>query len=112
MPNRAQRRRQARHRQPVVIAGDGIVARALAGAPHYRATRHELPPKRPGEHRWIALAMWSITADQAAHADDVDRTHLLDHENLLSLAIGCYDCEAPLGEIRPGSPCPAEDGDR
>lgn len=112
-PNRWERRRRARQeaKQRVVIAGDGIIAHALENAPHYAAKRNPMPAKVPGQHRWIATAMWHITAEQAADAmtDDVDRMHLLDHENIVSLLVGCVDCEQSAGEIRPGEPCPAGD---
>lgn len=110
-PNRAERRRRARAdaKQRVVIAGTGVIASTFADAPHYEARRNPMPRKVPGQHRWIATAMWHITAEQAAGADDADRRHLLDHENLLDLAIGCVDCERTLGDIHVGEPCPAGD---
>lgn len=110
--NRAERRRRARtgQRQPVLIAGDGIVA---AGLGHrYEARPHaELPPKRPGEHRWIATGAWVLTPEAVERAHDPDTLKFLDHENLMHLSIGCWDCEQPLGAIEVGSRCPAAGDD-
>lgn len=109
--NRAERRRRARRGQPVLIAGDGIVAAELPGH-RYEAQPHaELPAKRPGEHRWIATGAWVLTPEAVAGAYDPDKLKFLDHENLMHLSIGCWDCEEPLGTIQPGSRCPvAGDG--
>lgn len=112
--NRAARRRAARahNRQPVIIAGDGIVAASLPGE-RYEAKPHALlPEKVAGEHRWIAAGSWVMPDTFVEHADDADVVKLLDHENLMSLSIGCWDCEEPLGKIAYGSRCPAPGLDR
>ena len=108
--NRAERRRRERAeaKQPVIIAGDGIVATELPGH-RYEARPHaELPPKVDGEHRWIATGAWVLSADLAAKANDPGTLKFLDHENLMHLSIGCWDCVEPLGAIEVGSRCPAE----
>lgn len=97
---RAARRKQERRRQPapILIAGDGIVARSLGQVfPIEMAGRHDLPPRRFGHHRWIATAAYILSDLDAAHAYDKDTEKFLDHENLFSLAIGCWDCEQILG---------------
>lgn len=100
---RASRHKRER-RQPVIIAGDGIVARSLGQA--YEAKPHaKLPAKRPGEHRWVAMGTWVVT--NVTGMLDPDQMKLLDHENLMGLGLGCWDCEQPLGQIEPGSLCPA-----
>lgn len=107
--NRAERRRQARRRTPVIIAGANIVAGELPGHTYEARPRAELGPKIPGEHRWIAAASWRVSVELVEAATDADRLKYLDSENLLHLSLGCWDCEKPLGEIQPGSKCPAGD---
>jgi hypothetical protein len=106
--NRAERRRRERAhgKEPVLIAGDGVVA---AGLGHkYEARPHaELPEKRPGEHRWIATGAWVLSNEAVEKASDPDTLKFLDNENLMNLSIGCWDCEQPLGAIARGSRCPA-----
>lgn len=109
--NRAERRRRERthrkDRQPVVIAGDGIVAAELGQ--RFEARPHAtLPDKVPGRHRWIATAAYVLTDSAVEAAGNPDVLKFLDHENLMSLAIGCWDCEQPLGVIERDSRCPAE----
>lgn len=53
----------------------------------------QLPRKVPGEHRWIATAMFNL-ADPAAFINN-ERTSL-DHTNVVYIAAGCWDCERPL----------------
>lgn len=52
---------------------------------------------RHGEHLWIVSAAYRLSPDAAQKlaAGSEDPT-LLDGENLLSLAPGCYICEEPL----------------
>lgn len=110
--NRAERRRQERsHKKtPVLIAGEGIVAAGLGH--HYEARPHaELAAKVPGKHRWIATGAWVMSDLAVDKAHDPDAMKFLDNENLMSLSIGCWDCEQPLGLIQPGSHCPAEGDD-
>lgn len=107
--NRAERRRRERdnRKTPVLMVGDAIVA---AGLGHkYEARPHaELPAKEPGKHRWIATGAWVLSDDAVKHSNDPGVMKLLDHENLMHLAIGCWDCERPLGEIAVDSVCPAK----
>lgn len=105
---RAQHRHTARHepKQPVIIAGEGIVAAELGHRFEAKASA-QLPPKDPGRHRWIATAAYVLTDLQVAGVTDPDLPKILDNENLWTLAIGCVDCEEPLGVIRLESRCPA-----
>lgn len=115
--NRQQRRKSARHqaKQPVIIAGDGIVAAELTGHTFEAKPHAELPPKQPGRHRFIATAAYVLALDDARGAWDPDRLKFMDSENLLYLAIGCWDCEQVLGPpgtgVQAGSPCPAPAAD-
>lgn len=106
--NRHERRRQERatRKAPVLIAGDGIVARALGQSFEARPSA-DLPPKEPGRHRWIATGAWVLRDIDVERAQDADTDKFLDNENLMNLSIGCWDCEQPLGAIAFGSTCPA-----
>jgi hypothetical protein len=96
-------------RQPVVIAGDGVIGLELPGH-RYEARPHaQLRTKVPGRHRFVATAAWVLSDLDVEGAADPDRLKLMDSENLLSLAIGCWDCEQPLGAIEANSTCPAGD---
>lgn len=70
----------------------------------------DLPPKVPGEHRWIATTAFILTDDdvrtEMRAQDGSGERQYLDNRNLFFIGIGCYDCELPLGEIEPGSHCP------
>lgn len=112
--NRQQRRRTARHqaKQPVIIAGDGIVASELPGHRFEAKPSADLPPKEFGRHRFIATAGYVLTLDEARDAYDADRMKFLDHENLFMLAIGCYDCERALGDIAVDSFCVGDPNSR
>lgn len=111
MTSRRAQRRQPKIPARVVIAGDNIVATEL-GQKFEAVERHDLPPKRLGQHRWIATAAFIMSDEAVAGAYDKDQLKFLDHENMFSLAIGCWDCEQPLGDparggITYGSHCPA-----
>ncbi len=112
--NRAERRRRERHERKVrdqrgsVSVGDSIVAASMGQVSEVTNPNRALPDKVPGEHRWIATGMWSVTVDDVKHVEDPDRAKFLDTENLVYLGLGCYDCEKVLGtEIEPGSRCEA-----
>lgn len=109
--NRQERRRQARRKTPVVIAGDGIVATELPGHQFEGRPRADLPVKVPGKHRWIAMVTYVLNDIQARDALDESIPKFLDAENLHYLAIGCWDCEAVLGDIQADSRCPAPGDD-
>jgi hypothetical protein len=81
----------------VLIAGEGIVATPLEQK-FEAVERRDLPPRRFGHHRWIATAAFFLTDEAVSGAYDKDQLKLLDHENMFSLAIGCWDCEKPLGD--------------
>lgn len=117
--NRQQRRQQARQLAKLAgradaprVAGvftelEGVVDTGAAG---------RLPPKEEGRHRWIATAGYVLREEFVANelrrqAGEDTPDVILDHESRFSFAIGCYDCEQPFPEIRPGTVCPAGDTD-
>lgn len=107
------RRARRRNKLParVLIAGEGIVATPLEQK-FEAVERRVLPPKRLGEHRWIATAAFFLSDEAVSGAYDKAQLKFLDQENMFSLAIGCWDCEQPLGDpakggIAYGSRCPA-----
>lgn len=111
MTSRRAQRRNPKVPARVVIAGDNIVA-AEMGDKFEAVQRNDLPPKRLGHHRWVATAAFTMTDEAVSGAYDKTVMKFLDHENMFHLAIGCWDCEAPLGDpakggIRYGSPCPS-----
>lgn len=111
MTSRRAQRRNPKTPARVVIAGEGIVAAPLEQ--RFEAVeRRDLPPKRLGEHRWIATAAFFLSDEFVSGAYDKNQLKFLDQENMFSLAIGCWDCEQPLGDpakggITYGSRCPA-----
>lgn len=110
--NRADRRRAARAhaKQPVLIAGEGILAMPIAQ--QYEARRFaKLPDKTEGKHRWMAVGSWVLNDDQARDAHDPDVKKFLDHENLFDIGIGCWDCEQTILEAGHDSRCPAPAAD-
>lgn len=115
--NRKQRREQekldrnraqssARAGQPIMAASGHVITDG--GALEEFTAKRELPAKIPGQHRWIASAMYSMSERAIASAWDPDTMKYLDHENLVDVLIGCWDCEQPIGQIEAGSHCPAE----
>lgn len=112
MGRAARRKAERRRGAPVLIAGDGMIARTVEQVFNAStAARNELPPKHPGQHRWIATAAYILRDLDVAHAYDEDTEKYLDHENLFSLAVGCWDCEQPLGAITADSRCTAPGDD-
>jgi hypothetical protein len=109
MSNRAERRRAAREglqrKHAVLIAGEGILAKAMPNEIFEAVPGAELPDKVPGKHRWIATAAYVISQEIADHAYEADVPKYLDQQSLFHLGIGCYDCERPLGDITADSVC-------
>lgn len=68
----------------------------------------ELPEKEPGKHRWVASVAYVLSQKTVESANDAKTAKFLDHENMLNIAIGCWDCERVLGEIAADSICEAE----
>jgi hypothetical protein len=66
----------------------------------------EMPVKRNGQHRWVAMACYTLSEADAAAMDEKAVT--LGPERLVSFHVGCYDCERPY-EQAVGAPC--ESGD-
>lgn len=110
--NRQERRRQERaeSKRPTVIVGDGIIAAGL-GQEYEAQPFAKLAPKVLGKHRWIATGAWVLSDAAVEKADDPDTMKFLDNENMMTLSVGCWDCEEPLGVILPGSNCPAAGDD-
>ena len=115
--NREERRRQAhkarrearRNPTPVILAGDGMVAAELPGHTFEAKPSASLPPKVPGRHRWIAMVTYVIP--EAFAADDLMDERVpkfLDSAHVHYLALGCWDCEGLLQEVK-DQPCPAHD---
>lgn len=97
--NRAERRRQERVGKPIALITDtGLYEPADTKV-------QELPPKVPGKHRWIVATAYSVAEDQLTAAFEGADAYF-DHENRVSLGIGCWDCEQEYPEIQPGSFCP------
>jgi hypothetical protein len=108
--NRAERRRRERAKNSILVVGDGIIAAGLGQK--YEATgRAPLPKKVPGKHRWVAVASWVLDDLTVEKANDPNTLKFMDNENLMSLSIGCWDCEEPLGKINPLTFCPAKGED-
>lgn len=99
---RAERRRMARADLRTVYVGDSVAAAPIAGATFEATGRRELEDKQPGVHRWIVTAAWVVTDVEALQRSD-DGPFIMDNENLHYLGVGCYDCEAPLGDGTGGS---------
>lgn len=59
-----------------------------------RGPEAKLPPKIAGQHRWIALASYTVTEGQAHDiVAGPDRSVALGPHNLVSVGLGCVDCE-------------------
>ena len=65
-----------------------------------------LPDKQPGRHRWTAAAMYVLTSHQASAAAAGSQV-TLGIDNLLSVLVGCIDCEQPYDAAK-GTRCEAE----
>lgn len=48
---------------------------------------------KDGEHFWVAIASYRVSAEQALAASEPGNKVLLDMENLLDLGVGCFRCE-------------------
>lgn len=116
---RARERAEAKaaERRPTLIAGEGVVAATLPGHVYEAKPFAQLPPKVPGQHRFIVSASWIASPALIDSAFDADLPKLLDHENLQGLAIGCWDCELVLqpddappreGATTRSTPCPGD----
>jgi hypothetical protein len=98
---RAERRRNARAeaRRADRIAWHGLGDGYEVSPSEYHARR--LPDKPPGEHRWIAIASFTVT-----RPSQVEGLQILDRENLWHVGIGCVDCETPWTPEAERRPCP------
>ncbi len=67
-----------------------------------------LPEKEEGRHRWIAIASYTLT-DEEAKGAHVGTDILLDANHLFTpVEVGCLDCEGRYKEVI-DQPCPAGD---
>ena len=94
-----------------VFVGDNIVARTTGDAYEARPMA-KLPAKQAGRHRWIVSAAWTASEAMLAKLGP-DSRQFMDHENLMQITIGCWDCEQALGDpsnggIELGSRCPGD----
>lgn len=80
---------------------------------HYQTRQRPNPgllqPHRVGEHVWIAVACFRVSAD-TLRGGAADAVHM-NRENLATIEVGCYVCEqpwsVPLGARGcPGHPVP------
>lgn len=72
------------------------------------ATREDLLTPRHGEHVWVAMAVYRVSAE-SLRGKTADRVHL-DRENLAMIEIGCYVCGQPWSEQLSYRKCPGELG--
>lgn len=68
--------------------------------------RLDLLVDRPGEHVWVAMAVYRMSADTLRAAAG-DQLHF-DRENLATIEIGCFVCEQPYAERMSYRRCPGE----
>lgn len=118
----AERQQRKRERTPpdhsrrVVIVGENLQGTEM-GVTQRARPMAEPPPKVPGKHRWVATVAYNVS-------EATIREHLgyqqggprpldayFDNESMISLALGCVDCERILapGHASPDTPCPAGD---
>jgi hypothetical protein len=64
-----------------------------------------LPPKVADEHRWMAVAVFTLTEGQAGALATGDSVSLAEH-NRVSVSLGCADCEEEW-PIKGRCPAPA-----
>jgi len=55
----------------------------------------DLPEKKKGRHRFIAIASYVISHETAVKAIEGTGQAIMDQENIWDLSIGCIDCEQP-----------------
>lgn len=102
--SRAERRRRERAQ----AKGRPVVGVFTEAGQYESASAHgRLPTKVPGQHRWIAAAAYVLTDEMVNLSEQEDGAVHLDHETRFSFSIGCYDCELPYPDVRPGTHCAA-----
>jgi hypothetical protein len=69
------------------------------------------PKKVMGQHRWMAMATYVLSEDEARKAQ-LGEYVLLDPPHLASVMVGCLDCEEQMGSAAPMCPAPGFDWDR
>lgn len=58
----------------------------------------DLPPKRWRVHRWVAIASFILSDEQAEASRHPGGKAAMDGSNLWSLSVGCIDCEKTYDE--------------
>ena len=103
-------RREARKERPqMIVAGAGIVAAEVPGHTFEAKSEAKLPAKVQGRHRWIVMVTHVVPEGFAADdLLDAGVPKFLDASTVHYLAIGCWDCEGLLQEVK-DRPCPAWD---
>lgn len=74
--------------------------------------RQALLEPRNGEHVWITVVAYRLSAEQAraAHRQADNPIHL-DMENIASVSTGCFICEQPYTERESYRKCKGEPSD-
>lgn len=72
--------------------------RARVQVPTSRVHNQEMQDPGDGEHLWTAMVLFRVPADavEAMKAGRELGPLNLDHENVLTLEMGCYKCESPF----------------
>lgn len=91
-----------------LTVGENMVVAEVPGHRYEARRAGSLPPKRAGEHRWMAFGSWSLGAYSTLELDSEDATKLLDHENLIDIGVACWDCEQVWNKETAEAPCPAD----
>lgn len=107
--NRSERRRAARKgsRATVLDSETGYGVAGL-GRTHRSTPMAELPDRVPGRHRWVAVAGYVLTDDQARLGAEGATQVVLSPNMLYVFGISCIDCERPyhqaVRDLCPGAP--------
>lgn len=62
--------------------------------------RRKLPQKQPGKHRWVVVASYTISEEQAEAAFIPGNRVMMDGSNLFHMGVGCYDCEGEYQYVK------------
>jgi len=81
------------------------------GSIQYQTQRRKLEPKRQGLHRLIVTVMFRTSYEQMIRMEAGSET-LLDMENILDYAVGCWDCEQDWHACRDNPICPGDPSGR
>lgn len=108
-------RRSKKKRQVLVGSYPGGVGIDMISQPddsvQYQTHRKELPKKQPGRHRLIVTVMF-MTSYEMMIKTEAGEQQLLDMENILDYAVGCWDCEQDWHHCRDHPICPGDPSGR